>query len=143
MGSCEVREGRRIVARLPYGGDLLTEILAVAKEYGIALGQVWAIGAVQRARIAFYDQQLHTYRELELDEHLEIVSLIGNISRRDGQPALHAHAAFADGLGGTCGGHLVPGCVIFACELYLTELTGHALERSHDEVTGLPLWRDL
>lgn len=143
MGSCEVREGRHIVARLPHGGDLFAEILAVAQEHDVTLGHLWAIGAVQRARIAFYDQQQHVYRELELDEHLEIVSLIGNLSRRDGQTALHAHAAFADGLGGTCGGHLVPGCVIFAGELYLTELTGQELERSHDQVTGLPLWRDL
>ena len=55
---------------------------------------------------------------------------------------MHAHAALA-GHGGTIGGHVVPGCTIFACELILQELVGEDLERACDEQTGLPLWRGL
>jgi hypothetical protein len=32
---------------------------------------------------------------------------------------------------------------VFACELVITELFGPPLERTYDEVTGLPLWRGL
>jgi predicted DNA-binding protein with PD1-like motif len=41
------------------------------------------------------------------------------------------------------GGHIAAGCEIFACELLLVEYSGDLLEREHDEVTGLPLWRGL
>ncbi len=143
MGSAEMAEGRRIVARLPRDGDLVEEILAVANDHGIDLGQVWAIGAVRRARIAYYDQAARTYRDIELDEPLEIASLIGNISLRDGKAALHAHGVFAGPDGHTRGGHVMPGCVIYACELLLVELSGETLERVHDDSTGLPLWRSL
>jgi len=143
MGNFEVGEGRRVFARLPYGGDLAEEILAVARENGVELGQVWAIGAVQKARLAYYDQDAKTYREFDLDQHLEIASLIGNISLRDRRPALHAHAVFADAQGHAYGGHVAPGCVVFACELLLFEFSGDQLERVHDETTGLPLWKGL
>lgn len=142
MGSYEVGEGRRVVARLPRDGDLVEEILAVAREHGIDTGQVWAIGAVRRARIAYYDQDGRTYQELDLDQPLEIASLIGNVSLRNGETALHAHAVFADRRGRTHGGHVVSGCVVYACELLLSEFSGKVLERVHDEATGLPLWRE-
>ena len=34
-------------------------------------------------------------------------------------------------------------CLVFACELVVSELHGPALERTYDAVTGLPLWRGL
>ena len=56
---------------------------------------------------------------------------------------MHAHATLAGHDGACVGGHVAPGCVIFACELILQELVGEPLEREFDEVTGLPLWRGL
>jgi len=143
MGSVELGDGKRIMARLTHGADLTDEILAVAKEHHIELAQCWAIGAVKRARLAYYDQEGKAYWEFALDRHLEIVSLTGNVSLRDGRPAVHAHAAFADEEGRMYGGHIAAGCEIFACELLLVEFSGDLLAREHDEVTGLPLWRGL
>ena len=143
MGSVELGDGKRIMARLTHGADLIDEILAVAREHHIEIAQCWAIGAVKRARLAYYDQDGKAYWEFALDRHLEIVSLTGNVSLRDGQPAVHAHAAFADDEGHMYGGHLAAGCEIFACELLLVEFSGELLEREHDEVTGLHLWRGL
>jgi uncharacterized protein len=143
MGSVELGDGKRIMARLTHGADLVDEILAVARQHHIELAQCWAIGAVKRARLAYYDQDGKAYWEFALDRHLEIVSLTGNVSLRDGQPAVHAHAAFADDEGRMYGGHIAAGCEVFACELLLLEYSGERLEREHDEVTGLPLWRGL
>jgi predicted DNA-binding protein with PD1-like motif len=53
------------------------------------------------------------------------------------------HLTLADRDGRAFGGHAAPGCVVFACELVLSELHGPSLERAHDETTGLPLWRGL
>jgi predicted DNA-binding protein with PD1-like motif len=143
MGSQEFARGRRVVARLPHGGDLLEEIAAVAEAHGMRAAELRAIGALQTARLAFYDQASHEYGEFAVDAPVELVGLLGNVSRRDGATAVHAHATLAGHDGSCVGGHVAPGCVIFACELILQELVGVPLEREFDEVTGLPLWRGL
>ncbi len=143
MGAREYARGRRVVARLRHGGDLLEEIAAVADAHGMEAAELRAIGALQRARLAFYDQTTHEYGEFDVDGPVELVGLLGNISRRDGATAVHAHATLADHDGACVGGHVAPGCVLFACELILQELVGEPLERELDEVTGLPLWRNL
>ena len=144
MASREFVRGRRLVARLPHGADLLDAIAEVADEYGVLVGEVRAIGALQRARLAFYDQQTHAYGEWSLDQPLEVVSLLGNVSRRDGGTAVLVHATLADHDGVCFGGHVAPGCVVFAGELCLQELVGgEPLERAYDEETGLPLWRNV
>ena len=40
MGSREFARGRRVVARLPHDGDLLTEIAAVADAHGMASAEL-------------------------------------------------------------------------------------------------------
>jgi predicted DNA-binding protein with PD1-like motif len=143
MGSREFARGRRVVARLRHGGDLLEEIAGVADANGMQTAELRAIGALQTARLAFYDQTAHEYGEFAVDAPVEIVTLLGNVSRRDGATAVHAHATLAGHDGACVGGHVAPGCVIFACELIVQELVGEPLVREYDEVTGLPLWRGL
>ncbi len=105
------------MARLPHGGDLLEEIAAVADAHGMQAAELRAIGALQTARLAFYDQATHEYGEFAVDAPVELVGLLGNVSRRDGATAVHAHATLAGHDGACVGGHVAPGCVIFACEL--------------------------
>jgi predicted DNA-binding protein with PD1-like motif len=143
VGARVFTRGRRVVARLPHGGDLLAEIAAVVDEHGMTTAELRAIGALSEARLAFYDQDTKTYGEFAVPGAVELLGLLGNVSRRDGATAVHAHATLAGHDGACVGGHVVPGCRIFACELVLQELVGEPLERGHDEVTGLPLWRGL
>jgi predicted DNA-binding protein with PD1-like motif len=145
MGSATFSRGETIVARLDYGADLLDAITALAEEHGVLMGELRAIGALQRGRLSSFDQltpdaQQRSYRQVELEEPLEIVSLLGTVSRRDGATAVHAHACLADEAGQCYGGHVEHGCVVFACELVLETLAGTPLQRVYDEVTGLWLW---
>jgi predicted DNA-binding protein with PD1-like motif len=132
-----------VVARLPHGGDLLEEIAAVADEHGMRAAELRAIGALKSARLSFYDQTSLEYGEFAVDEPVELVGLLGNVSRKAGTTLVHAHATLAGHDGACLGGHVAPGCVIFACELLLQELVGDPLEREFDAVTGLALWRGL
>ncbi|MDQ3548627.1 MAG: DUF296 domain-containing protein, partial [Chloroflexota bacterium] len=109
-------------------------------EHGILAAQVTVIGAVRHARYAYYEQDDHRYRELDSATHHEIVGFTGNVSLRDDKPFLHAHATFADADGATVGGHLLPGCEVFAAEVMIRELTGVVLVRTPDVPTGLALW---
>jgi predicted DNA-binding protein with PD1-like motif len=143
MGAREYARGRRVVARLPHGGDLLDEIAAVADAHGMRAAELRAIGALQRARLAYYDQSAHEYGEFAVDAPVELIGLLGNVSLRDGATFVHAHATLAGHDGACLGGHVAPGCVVFACELVLQELVGDPLEREYDEVTGLTLWGGL
>ncbi len=143
MPSREFARGRRIAARLPFGSDLLEAVTAVADEHGIETGEVRAIGALQHARLAFYDQATKTYGEFAVDRPVELVTLLGNVSRRDDATAVHLHATLADHDGACLGGHVAAGCVVFACELFIQELVGEPLKRGFDEVTGLPLWENV
>ncbi len=137
----EVSSGRKIIGRMSKGEDLLAALEACAREHGITLGEVSAIGAVSQARVGYYNQAERKYYFLDLDRPMEIVSLAGNISLKDGQPMVHAHVTLADYEGRACGGHLAPGTLVFACEFVMQELNSKtALVRGMDEPTGLFLW---
>ena len=136
----EATAGRAFVGRLDTGSDLVGEIERFCAEQTILAAQVTVIGAVRGARYAYYEQTDHRYLELESSTHHEIVGFVGNVSMREGRPFLHAHATFADASGATVGGHLLPGCEVFAAEIMIRELGDVALVRQHDEETGLALW---
>lgn len=132
--------GRAFVGRLATGSDLVAEIERFCLEREVVAAQVTVIGAVRRARFAYYEQVDHRYAELGSESHHEIVGFVGNISLRDNRPFLHAHATLADAAGATVGGHLLPGCEVFAAEVMIRELGDVSLVRIHDEETGLALW---
>lgn len=62
----------------------------------ITLGEVRAIRAVTKARLGLYDQAKQVYEYLDFDQPLEIVTLMGNVSLKDGKPFVHAHVTLAD-----------------------------------------------
>ena len=132
--------GRAFVGRLATGSDLVEEIERHCLEQEITAAQVTVIGAMRRARYAYYEQTDHRYLELESATHHELVGFVGNVSLRDNRPFLHAHATFADADGATVGGHLLRGCEVFAAEVMIRELGDVSLVRMHDEETGLALW---
>ncbi len=140
MGLYEFKEGRRFLVRVPRDEELVAFIDRLINEQGIAQGFISGIGAVAEAVIGFYDQQTHDYREVELTGGLEIVSLLGNISRREGRCHAHLHVGLADHSGAMYGGHLGR-AVVFLTELVIVEFTGRELERLPDESTGLVCWR--
>jgi len=127
--------------RLPHGADLLDGITGFAEDEGIESGAVFAIGAVSEAVLGYYDQEEKRYRDNHIGRRMEIVSCTGNITMREGKPAVHAHIELADERGETVGGHLLQGTRVFACEATVFRLDGKPLHRGHDVVTGLPLWQ--
>ncbi len=141
MKSLPVTPARRLMGRLGKGDDLLTALEDCCRAKGIKLGEVRAIGAVTKARVGFYQQDLRKYMFFDLDRPLEILALIGNVSLKDGQPMVHAHVTLADEEGRAFGGHLAPGTEVFACEFVIQEyLSPEIPARQYDAETGLLLW---
>jgi uncharacterized protein len=136
-----VTPGRKIIGRLAKGDDLLVALENCAREYNITLGEVEAIGAVIQARVGYYNQAEREYYFLDLARPLEILSLVGNISVKDGKPMVHAHVTLADQDGRAFGGHLAEGTLAFACEFIIQEYqSATPLVRQMDAPTGLFLW---
>lgn len=129
-----------IMGKLSFGCDLLEELTKVANESGVRLGRIEAIGAVQKARIGFYNQNKHKYQFHLFNQPQEIVKLAGNISMKDGKPFVHAHVTLADKAGKSYGGHLAEGTIVFACEFVLEAFEGPEFSRRLDKETGLSLW---
>jgi predicted DNA-binding protein with PD1-like motif len=132
---------RAIIGHLEKGADLYNSILRVLQENSVRVGRVTGMGAVQRAQLAYYDQQAMKYCNLDFNEAMEIVSLHGNISMKEGKPFAHVHVVLSNERGECKGGHLLPGGTpVFACELMIEEFTGPELVRNADPTTGLALW---
>ncbi len=130
-----------MMGRLPKGCDLLDELTRICRDNQVTLGEVRAIGAVERAKIGYYDMQSRRYSWLELEQELEILSLAGNVSLKDGEVFVHAHITLGDDKGRAHGGHLAEGTTVFACEYLVREyLSDTPLRRLWDEPTGLYLW---
>ena len=136
----EFKSARTYLVRLPHGADLIEAIETECRNRGVQMAGIMAIGAVRRATIAYYDMDEKEYRQRTFDEPLEISSLIGNTSLRDGKLMLHAHATFSRENGELVGGHLASPTEIFATELRIDVLDGKHLKRELDDVTGLTLW---
>jgi hypothetical protein len=139
MSPSEGNNDRELIVRLKHDADLIQSITELARNMGIEAGSFAAIGALKRARLGYYDQKNHEYREIKIDSPHEMASCLGNISLKDGEPFVHAHVVLADETGNTKGGHLSEG-IVFAAEVHLCQLKGPKLERKYDEATGLWLW---
>lgn len=129
------------VFRIAKGKDLVEELQSFVLRQGIHFGEIMAIGAVERATIGYYHQSSRKYETLTFNDDLEITSCLGNISIKDGQPFVHAHMTLADRAGKVIGGHLMPGTIIFACEVIIHEFGGEAAVRVVDDETSLFLWK--
>lgn len=132
---------RTIIGQIERGADLYNSLMRIIQNDDITLGRITALGAVEKSRVAFYDQRLMKYIDIEINEPMEILNLYGNISLKDGKPFVHAHIMLSDERGVARGGHLLPdGTPVFACEVVIEEFEGPVLDRISNPSTGLALW---
>ncbi len=122
------------------GEDILASMEDLARKYDVRGGQLQLIGAVARAHLGYFDRESGKYIDFSVDEDLEVVSCMGNISRlADGTVVVHAHMVVADRTGRTYGGHLLKGSeVSVTIEIVITEFHDE-IRRAVDEPTGLNL----
>lgn len=121
------------------GEDVLETIEAVAKQYGVRSGQLTLIGAISKAKLGYFDTDAKEYKHFIVDENVEVVSCMGDISSHEGNLVVHAHMIVADEVGKCYGGHLMAGCeVSVTIELVIIE-TEIQLIRQRDIATGLNL----
>lgn len=131
--------GRRVlVVVCDKGEEAVAAVTAVAADRGVTGAQVTAVGGLQRADLGYFDPTARTYSRIPVDEQVEVLSLLGDIADRDGNPQLHLHAVLGRHDGSTVGGHLMSGTVWPTLEVMVTEVAPELVKR-FDPETGLAL----
>jgi hypothetical protein len=120
------------------GDDATKGLLEFAGANAIDAASFTGIGAFQSVTLGYFDVQKHEYKRIEIDEQVEVVSLVGNIALGDNSPKLHAHVVVGKSDGTAHGGHLMEGRVRPTLEIVLVETPAH-LKRRSDAATGLLL----
>jgi len=120
--------------------DELAGILhAFASEQKLASASFKAIGALSSVKLGWLNWETKQYEpSVSLDEQVELVSLIGDIAFKDGEPQVHAHAVVGKRDGTAHGGHLLQARVRPTCEVVLTESPAH-LKKEFDPAAGIAL----
>lgn len=129
---------RRFVVVLDAGEEAVGCLLSFARQHDLRAGEITGLGAFQDVTLGFFDIETKDYERIHLDEQVEVVSLIGNVATKDGEPALHPHVVVSKRDGRAFGGHLLAGHVRPTLEVMVTEVPLH-LRRQTDKETGLPL----
>ena len=112
-----------------------------ATDNGLDAASFKAIGAFERATLAFFDWEKKTYLPIPVDEQVEVAALTGDIALGpDGKPAVHAHAVLGRRDGSAMAGHLQKGFVRPTLEIVLTENVG-PLRKRIDPASGVALIR--
>lgn len=130
------------ILRLTRGEDVLPAIIAFCKSENIASGSFRAIGAVENAKVGYYDLAVKNYGSKVYPDAMEVASMTGNIALVDGEPFVHAHVVLSGIATGTenntVGGHLFEAIVAVTLEVHL-EAFSEPLERVLDDTIGLKL----
>lgn len=131
-------DGKTIVLVLEQGEDIVSAVTDIAKEQGGKFGTVSGIGACASSELNFYNLETKTYEKKTIDEPLELISLMGNISHIDEKPFAHLHATFGTNQYETLSGHLTKAVVSATAEIIIT-MTNLDINRKHNETIGLNL----
>ena len=134
--------GDTYVVRLEIGEEILESITELCKEENIRAAEITGIGAAAKAVVGIYNVDEKQYYKTEIDGPLEIVSLLGNASRKDGEPYLHLHASFSGESCNCVGGHLNSARISATCEMVIDVIDG-VVERKKDPGVGLNLFEFL
>lgn len=133
------RFGDKYVVRLERGEELVSSLNELIEKEDIQLASVSGIGAVDRAEISIYSFASKKYSIKDIEEEMELVSLQGNIARKDGEPVLHLHASVACEDCKAFGGHLHSANISVTGEIIIQIIDGK-LNKSYDEETGANLF---
>lgn len=121
------------------GDEVVSELNAFATEYALTASRFTGIGACERVTLGFYDLEQKDYQKIEVNEQIEVMSLIGNLSLGpNGEPKVHGHIVVGKADGTAHGGHLLEAVVRPTLELFLIESPAELRRQMNSEV-GLPL----
>lgn len=134
----EHQELRTFAMVLATGEEVISAVTSFAAERQLRATQLTAIGALSRVVVAYFDWTTRQYRNIRIDEQVEVLSLLGDVTLDQGKPKVHAHIVVGKADASAHGGHLIEGYVRPTMEIVITETPAY-LRRRFDPESGLPL----
>jgi predicted DNA-binding protein with PD1-like motif len=129
---------RTLVVVLDTGEEPMSLVAKFAVEHRLGGSHFTAIGAFSSVVVAYFDWSSKRYQHIPIDEQVEVLSMIGDITIHHDKPAVHAHVVLGKADGSAHGGHLVRASVRPTLEIVITEAPRH-MHRVHDAESGLAL----
>ena len=110
-----------MLVRLSDGTPFRCALEARLKKHKISSAVIInGIGMLAGVELQYYEKG--KYRTRRFRKPMELLSLQGNISLKDGKPFIHVHATLADERGKAYGGHLKDAVVRVTNEIFLITL---------------------
>ena len=132
---------RTIALRLSPGQDLLRSVEGAAEAMGIRTAFLMGIGGLRVGRLGVFDGKGYTPKEIRPrgEGAVEIASLLGNITVKDGRPFAHVHAVLSNGEE-VLAGHLLEGSEVWPTAEIVFLATQGEIRRVRDPELGYFRW---
>ncbi|MBI2833711.1 MAG: DNA-binding protein [Acidobacteria bacterium] len=131
-----LKAGGSYVVRLETGEEIFSSVVRFAADRRIDAASITGIGAAYDLVLGYYDRANQEYLRRSVPDEVEIVSLVGNLAIKEGQPFPHVHVALGTREFQALAGHLFEGKVAGTCELVIRPLDGF-MQRTKDDRSGL------
>jgi predicted DNA-binding protein with PD1-like motif len=132
------RFDNRLQVRLTSGEHAADGVMAVLKKENVGYATLTGLGAVRWARLAYWNSATREYEPHDIEEQLEVVSLVGNVTLRDGEPFLHWHVSLGRHDLTLLGGHFLDATVHPNFEVWL-QVESSPIHRRVEADSGLAL----
>jgi predicted DNA-binding protein with PD1-like motif len=129
---------RRFTAVLEMDDDVLAELQRLCERERVLSATLYGIGGFRRATLAYYDMERKQYEPIAVDEQVEAVSFIGNVTQYQNKAKIHVHCAVGRRDGSTASGHLLSATARPTLELVIVEIAA-TLRRTDRPEIGIPL----
>jgi len=129
---------KHYVIILAKGDEVMSGLTDFARQNKVTSASFTAIGAFSHATVAWFDDARKEFRQIPIQQQVELVSMIGDIALVSDQPVVHTHVSVASSDGTVRGGHVINAFVFPTLELFMT-VYPTPLHKELDEATGLKL----
>lgn len=123
---------------LESGEEVMEQIRLFAQEQHLSASHFTAIGAFSEVMVGFFDFSKKDYKEIPINQQVEVLVLTGDITLYENEPKIHAHVVLGKEDGSAHGGHLIKAIVHPTLEIILNESPAY-LKRKMDKNSGIPL----
>ena len=127
------------VLRLDPGEEIVGSLTRRVEQEGIQLASVSARGAANDVTIGIFATGEKQYHAQRYQGDYEISALVGNVTRKEGEPYLHLHITIGNPVTGQVhAGHLSSATISATLELFLQVWDGQ-VGRKFSDTVGLNL----
>jgi uncharacterized protein len=99
--------------------EVVSAIAGFALKERVGAARLTGLGGLSSATLGYFDRTRKIYEPIEVSEQVELLSLVGDIALKDGEPLLHAHVSVGHRNGSVSGGHLLRAIVWPTLELFV------------------------